>query len=68
MCTIGLGLALLCLSVSHYVLDLTSPLADNIAANVVGLAVGTAFRFWAYRRFVFTHRPAAGAPAAEVAV
>ncbi len=64
MCTIGLGLALLCLAISHYVLDLTSPLADNIAANVVGLAVGTAFRFWAYRRFVFTHNSAAGVPVA----
>lgn len=55
MCTIGLGLSLLCLAISHYVLGFESALADNIAANVVGLAVGTAFRFWAYRRFVFTH-------------
>lgn len=55
MCTIGLGLSLLCLAVSHYVLGFQSVLADNIAANVVGLAVGTAFRFWAYRRFVFVH-------------
>lgn len=55
MCTIGLGLALLCLTISHYVLGFDSALADNIAANVVGLAVGTTFRFWAYRRFVFTH-------------
>jgi hypothetical protein len=30
--------------------------ADNIAANVIGLAAGTTFRFWAYKRFVFTHR------------
>jgi putative flippase GtrA len=58
MCTIGLGLSLLCLTVSHYVLGFKSALADNIAANVVGLAVGTAFRFWAYRRFVFTHTAA----------
>jgi len=55
MCTIGLGLSLLCLGVSHYLLGLQSALADNIAANVVGLAVGTTFRFWAYKRFVFTH-------------
>ena len=38
---------------SHYVLDLRSPLADNISANGVGLVLGTLFRFWAYRRFVF---------------
>ena len=64
MCTIGLGLSLLCLAISHYVLGFQSALADNIAANVVGLAVGTAFRFWAYRRFVFTHdQPVVTSPA-----
>jgi putative flippase GtrA len=55
MCTIGLGLSLLCLAISHYVLGFQSALADNIAANVIGLAVGTTFRFWAYRQLVFTH-------------
>lgn len=50
---VGLGIALACLAISHYVLDFTSALADNIAANVVGLALGTTFRFWSYRTFVF---------------
>jgi putative flippase GtrA len=50
---IGLGIALACLGFSHYVLGLTSPLADNIAANVVGVALGTLFRFWSYRKWVF---------------
>ncbi len=55
---IGMGIALACLAVSHYVLDLTSPLADNVSANVVGLVLGTAFRFWSYRTYVFrAHRP-----------
>ncbi|MEP6762028.1 MAG: GtrA family protein, partial [Sporichthyaceae bacterium] len=36
---IALGIAVACLAVSHYVLGLTSPLADNIAANVVGLGL-----------------------------
>lgn len=58
MCMIGLLISLVCLWVSHYVLGFTSPLADNISANVIGLAAGTAFRFWAYRRFVFTHQVA----------
>ena len=58
MCMIGLLISLSCLWVSHYVLGFTSPLADNISANVIGLAAGTAFRFWAYRRFVFTHQVA----------
>lgn len=50
----GLLIALACLGFSHYVLRLTSPLADNISANVVGIALGTLFRFWAYRTLVFT--------------
>ena len=50
---IAMAIAVGTLAVSHYVLGLTSPLADNIAANVVGLALGTAFRFWSYRRWVF---------------
>lgn len=54
MCTIGLLISLACLALSHYVLHLTSPLADNISANVVGLAAGTAFRFYAYRTWVFS--------------
>jgi hypothetical protein len=48
-----MAIALACLAVSHYLLDLRSPLADNISANGVGLVLGTLFRFWAYRRFVF---------------
>ena len=50
---IGLLIALTCLWVSHYLLDFTSRLADNIAANLIGLGLGTAFRFWSYRRWVF---------------
>lgn len=49
----GLALALVPLAVSRYVLGLTSAVADNIAANVVGLALGTAFRFLMYRTVVF---------------
>ncbi len=37
---------------SHYVLGLDSLLADNVA-NIVGIGLGTLFRFWAYRTFVF---------------
>jgi len=49
----GLLIASLCLFVSHYLLGFTSRLADNVAANVVGLVLGTAFRYVAYRWFVF---------------
>ena len=58
----GMGIALLCLWVSHYLLGFTSALADNIATNVVGLALGTAFRFTFYRIWVF--RPELEATAA----
>jgi putative flippase GtrA len=50
---IALGIALGCLAFSRYVLGLDSALADNVAANVVGLGLGTVFRFVSYRRFVF---------------
>ena len=51
---VALAIALGCLGISHYLLNFTSPLADNISANIVGMALGTMFRFWSYRRFVFT--------------
>lgn len=74
---IGFGFSLVTLVVSHDVLGLTSRLADNISANVVGLALGTAFRYLTYKRFVFnTHatpslslpRSSADLPAGEVPV
>jgi len=53
----GMLIAVGTLGVSHYVLGFTSPLADNIAANGVGLVLGTAFRYFCYRYLVFTgHR------------
>jgi putative flippase GtrA len=51
---IALGFSVLTLTVSHDVLGLTSRLADNLSANVVGLALGTMFRYWSYKTFVFT--------------
>jgi putative flippase GtrA len=54
---VGLGISIACLTLSHYVLNLRSPLADNISANVIGLGLGTIFRFWAYRRWVFPEMP-----------
>lgn len=49
----GMLIGLACLWVSHYVLGFTSLLADNVSSNVIGLALGTAFRFWLYRTWVF---------------
>jgi putative flippase GtrA len=50
---VGLAFSLACLAVTKYGLDLTGPLALNIAGNVVGMGGGILFRFWAYRRWVF---------------
>ncbi len=46
-----------CLVFTHDVLHLDSPLTDNIAANVVGLGLGFAARFYLFRRFVFRVPP-----------
>jgi putative flippase GtrA len=54
MNVIATGIAVLCLAVSHDLLGFTSKLADNLSGNVIGVALGTLFRFWAYRTFVFT--------------
>ena len=46
-------IAVVCLGFSRYALDLHSQLADNVT-NIVGIGIGTLFRFWAYRKYVFT--------------
>ena len=45
---IGIG----ALAFSHYVLDLRTPLADNIS-TIIGIALGTIVRYVGYKRFVF---------------
>lgn len=42
-----------CLWISRNLMHLADPLSDNISGNVVGAGLGTLFRFWAFRRFVF---------------
>lgn len=54
---VGLGLSLACLALSHYVLGFDSRLADNLSANGLGLALGTIFRYWAYRKFIWLAQP-----------
>ncbi|MER3388760.1 MAG: GtrA family protein [Microcella sp.] len=66
----GMLIAVGCLVVSRYVLGFTSLLADNIASNVIGLALGSAFRFVLYRTWVFDPRrpvPRPSAPEREAA-
>ena len=54
---VAMVISLACLGTSRYVLDLHTQLADNIA-NIFGIGLGTLFRFWSYRRFVFAGAPA----------
>jgi dolichol-phosphate mannosyltransferase len=63
---VGLGISDGCLGFSHDVLGLTSALADNVSANGVGLALGTAFRYLTYRRFVFITGAAAASDETEI--
>jgi len=58
---IGLG----CLWVSHYLLGLDSLVADNISSNIIGLVLGTSFRFLLYRFWVYGHHRADGLTALD---
>ena len=62
----GIGVAVYSapLAISRYVLDLKVPgvslftqeMADFVSGQIVGTLVGMAFRWWAFRRFVFPHK------------
>jgi putative flippase GtrA len=51
------------LAISRYLLDLQVPaislfgqeVADFVSGQIIGTLVGMAFRWWAFRRFVFPH-------------
>lgn len=60
----GMLIAVGCLAFSREVLGFTSLLADNIASNVVGLGLGSLFRFALYRWWVF--HPRRDAPAEQL--
>lgn len=57
---VGLGITLAVVFLSHDVLGSVWPevfhtrLADNVAKMLVGTGIASVFRFWAYRRFVFS--------------
>jgi putative flippase GtrA len=65
---VGLAIVEVCLAVTRYGLGLTDAWSLNIAANGVGLVLGTLWRFWSFKRWVFLpHEP--GVPtAAEAAI
>ncbi len=58
---IALSLNLVPLAISQYVIGIQTPayssltvsIANFISANIIGTILGMAFRFWAYRKWVF---------------
>jgi putative flippase GtrA len=63
---VGLSIELGVLGLTKYGFGLTSLLALNIG-KTFGVALGTAFRFWAYRTFVFPAPPRPSAAPAQPA-
>lgn len=66
MNAIGLGIAAACVWVTKYLLGLTDTTSVFIAGSVVGLILGTIFRFFAYRFWVFGGQEAAEPVEAEL--
>lgn len=54
----GLGIQLACLGFTNYALGMTDPITSNVAL-FLGICLGTLFRFWSYRKWVWV-APAAG--------
>lgn len=50
---IGLVITLVPVTVAHYALGLTGPTAFTVS-SVLGNLAATSFRYWAYRRYVFS--------------
>ena len=50
---IGFALTEVPVAVSEYLLHLHSALAYNVAGNLVGTGLGTLWRFWSFKRWVF---------------
>jgi putative flippase GtrA len=56
----GLGIQLACLGFTNYALGLTDKFASNVAL-LLGICLGTLFRFWSYRKWVWM-APTSGPP------
>ena len=49
---VGLLIQLLCIGFTHYTLKMDDHFSYNVAL-ITGIAVGTLFRFWSYKKWVF---------------
>jgi putative flippase GtrA len=50
---VGFALTEIPVAFSEYVLHQHSPLAYNSAGNIIGTGIGTIWRFWSFKRWVF---------------
>lgn len=73
---IGMAINLVPLAISHYLIGirpghgysaLTVTIADWVSANIIGTLLGTAFRYWSYRRYVFPQELSQTVPTARPA-
>jgi putative flippase GtrA len=55
---VGMGVVLVPGWFTVYILGLRDPVSYNISMNIVGIALGMVFRFFAYRHWVFKEEPA----------
>ncbi len=63
---VGLIIQLACVWFAVDLLGLDSNLWRNIAGNVVGVGLGSLFRFWSYKKWVFPESVPAGPDAERV--
>ena len=64
---VGFALTEIPVGFAEYVLDLHSPLSYNVSGNLVGTALGTVWRFWSFKRWVFLPIEPADEAAADAA-
>jgi putative flippase GtrA len=63
---VAIGISTAVLAFTHYGLGYTTVLEDTVSAKVIGLGLGTLFRWWAYRKWVFRIYPETDALTAEL--
>jgi putative flippase GtrA len=50
---VGFALTEIPVAFTEYALGMHSPLAYNISGNLIGTGIGTVWRFWSFKRWVF---------------
>jgi len=53
---VALAISSVVIAFTYYVISATDPVALNVA-KVIGIGIGTVFRFWSYKRWVFPPHP-----------